>query len=76
MAKVLANRIKTAAPTVISSTKAYGIPGRDISDIISIIRDTVEYMGKAGGIILSVDLIGLSTPSFFAHWRSLCSERE
>lgn len=56
LAKVLANRIKRAAPTVISSTQAYGIPGRDISDIISTIRDTVEYMGKAGGIILSVDL--------------------
>ena len=56
LTKVLANRIKTAAPTIVAPTQAYGIPGRDISDIIRTIRDTIECMGKDGGIILSMDL--------------------
>jgi len=57
LAKVLANRIKRVIGTVVGSTQAYSIPGRDISDTISSIRDTIEHIkGGRGGIVMSIDL--------------------
>lgn len=56
LAKVLANRIKRVAPTIISTTQSYGVPGRDIADAISTIRDVTEHMKKEQGIVLSLDL--------------------
>lgn len=56
--KILANRIKEVAGTIVSPSQAYSIKGRDITDTICTIRDVVEGMGKdgKGGWILSIDL--------------------
>lgn len=56
LAKILANRLKKVIGSIIAPTQAYSIPGRDIADIISTIRDVVSYMKEEGGILLSVDL--------------------
>lgn len=57
LARVLANRIKRVIGRVVGSTQAYSIPGRDIADTISSIRDTIDYMkGDIGGIVMSLDL--------------------
>ena len=57
LAKVLANRIKGVIGTVVGSTQAYSIPGRDIADTISSIRDTITHMkGNNIGIVASLDL--------------------
>ena len=57
LAKVLANRIKGVIGTVVGSTQAYSIPGRDIADTISSIRDTITHMkGNKIGIVASLDL--------------------
>ena len=57
LAKVLANRIKEVIGTVVGSTQAYSIPGRDIADTISSIRDTITYMKEnGGGVVVSLDL--------------------
>ena len=53
LARVLANRIKR----VIGNTQAYSIPGRDIADITSSIRDTIHHMKeRKWGIVMSLDL--------------------
>lgn len=54
--KILANRLKTVINSIIGPTQAYSIPGRDISDTINTIRDTVSCLNKEGGILLGVDL--------------------
>lgn len=41
--------------SIITSTQAYGIPGRDVADIICTIRDVVNHMKNEGGIVLSLD---------------------
>ena len=57
LAKVLANRLKEVIGTVVGSTQAYSIPGRDIADTISSIRDTIIHMKRnSGGVIASLDL--------------------
>lgn len=56
LAKILANRLKKVIGSIVAPTQAYSIPGRDIGDIISTIRDVVFYMKKEGGILLSLDL--------------------
>ncbi len=57
LARVLANRIKRVIGTVVGNTQAYSIPGRDIADTISSIRDTIEFMKEdKGGIVVSLDL--------------------
>ena len=57
LARVLANRVKQVIGKVVGSTQAYSIPGRDIADTISSIRDTIEYMKRdKGGIVVSLDL--------------------
>lgn len=58
LTKILTNRIKLVAGSIVSPSQAYSIVGRDIADIICTIRDVVESMGKdgKGGLILSVDL--------------------
>ena len=54
---MLANRIKGVIGTVVGSTQAYSIPGRDIADTISSIRDTITHMkGNDIGIVASLDL--------------------
>ena len=55
LAKALANRIKTVVRTIVSSTQAYSIPGRDIADTIGSVRDVVRHMKEEGGVVLSVD---------------------
>ena len=42
LARVLANRVKQVIGKVVGSTQAYSIPGRDIADTISSIRDIIE----------------------------------
>ncbi len=44
LAKVLANRLKKVLPTIISTTQAYGVQGKDILDTVQSIRDTMFYM--------------------------------
>ena len=57
LAKVLANRIKGVIGTVVGNTQAHSIPGRDIADTISSIRDVIAHMkGGNGGIVVSLDL--------------------
>lgn len=54
---MIANRIKRVIGMVVGSTHVYSIPGRDIADPISSIRDTIESMKKEkGGIVMSLDL--------------------
>ena len=55
LAKVLANRIKMVVGTIVSSTQAYSIPGRDIADTIGSVRDVVRHMKEEGGLVLCVD---------------------
>ena len=57
LAKVLANRMKEVIGTVVGRTQTYSIPGRDIADTISSIRDTITYMREnSEGIVVSLDL--------------------
>jgi len=57
IARVLANRMKRVIGSVVGSTQACSIPGRDIADTINRIRDTLDYMkGGIGGIVVSLDL--------------------
>ena len=57
LARVLANRIKGVIGTVVGNTQAYSIPGRDIADTVSSIRDTIQHMkAQNTGIVLSLDL--------------------
>uniref|UniRef100_A0A671TR16 Reverse transcriptase domain-containing protein n=1 Tax=Sparus aurata TaxID=8175 RepID=A0A671TR16_SPAAU len=57
LARVLAKRIKRVIGTVVENTQAYSIPGRDIADITSSIRDTIHHMKeRKGGIVMSLDL--------------------
>ena len=57
LARVMANRMKRVIGTVVGNTQAYSIPGRDIADTISSIRDTIHHMKSTkGGIVLSLDL--------------------
>lgn len=56
LTKIIANRLKTIIGTIISSSQAYSIPGRDITDIIHSVKDTVNKMTLKGGILLGVDL--------------------
>lgn len=60
LAKILANRMKGVIGMVVSQTQAYSIPGRDIADTTSSIRDVIEHMrGKAIGIMVNLDIIKL-----------------
>ncbi len=58
LAKILANRLKKVLPNIIQTNQAYAIPGRDITDTISSIRDVVSYMitEKKSGYVISLDL--------------------
>lgn len=57
LARVLSNRMKRVIGAVVGSTQAYSIPGRDISDTICSIRDTVNHMsGGVGVVLVSLDL--------------------
>ena len=57
LARVLSNRIKRVIGTVVGGTQAYSIPGRDISDTVSSIRDVFGHMKKeVGGVVVSLDL--------------------
>lgn len=57
LARVIANRIKRVIGTVVGNTQAYSIPGRDIADTVSSIRDTIQHMkGQGKGIVVSLDL--------------------
>ncbi len=58
LAKVLANRLKKVLPTIISTTQAYGVQGKDILDTVQSIRDTMFYMREKnkGGFLISLDL--------------------
>ena len=52
LVRVLANRVKQVIGKVVGSTQAYSIPGRDITDTISCIRDIIEYMKRdKGGVV-------------------------
>ncbi len=58
LAKVLANRLKKVLPTIISTTQAYGVQGKDILDTVQSIRDAMFYMREKnkGGHLISLDL--------------------
>ena len=58
LTRVFANRLKEVVGKVIGASQSYSIPGRDIADNISTIREVIKFMkhdGK-GGIVASVDL--------------------
>lgn len=44
LSKIISNRLKEVVGSIISSSQAYGIPGRDIADTIGTVRDMVEIM--------------------------------
>ncbi len=50
--------MKKVLPNIIQTNQAYAIPGRDITDTISSIRDVVSYMitEKKSGYVISLDL--------------------
>ena len=58
IAKILANRLKKVLGSIISSTQAYSVPGRDIADIICTMRDVIHHMNNdgEGGFVLNIDL--------------------
>lgn len=56
LAKVLANRLREAAPTIIGHSQSYGMKGRDIADNILSTRCAIGAMADGGGVMLSVDL--------------------
>ena len=56
LAKVLANRLKSVIASIINWSQAYSIPGRDITDTILSVKETINHMTKQGGIYLGVDL--------------------
>ena len=55
--KIFANRFKSVIHTIVSPTQAYSVPGREVTDIISTIRDVVEFLKFTNkeGIVLSID---------------------
>ncbi|CAJ1079165.1 pol-like protein [Xyrichtys novacula] len=56
LTKILANRLKQVSGSIINSTQSYSIPGRDISDSILTIKETIHNMQKDKGFLLSIDL--------------------
>lgn len=58
LTKILANRVKYVIKDIISSTQAYALPGRDISDTLMSIRDTIHFFknSRNGGVVLNLDL--------------------
>uniref|UniRef100_A0A3B3DIN6 Reverse transcriptase domain-containing protein n=1 Tax=Oryzias melastigma TaxID=30732 RepID=A0A3B3DIN6_ORYME len=57
LATILAGRMREVIPSILSSTQAYGVPGRDIADVILSLRYSVEHMAWSGGNLLSVDFV-------------------
>lgn len=53
--KILANRLKLVIGTIVSSSQAYGIPQRNISDTILSINQTIQTMVQTQGLFLNVD---------------------
>lgn len=53
LAKLLANRLKQIMPNIITTNQAYGVKGKDISDVTMSIKDTIRYMGEKDGISLT-----------------------
>lgn len=58
LAKIMANRLKKVIPNIITTNQAYGVLNRDISDIVTNIRDLMWYMKEKGegGYLISIDL--------------------
>lgn len=56
LSKIIANGFKEVVGSIISSSQAYGIPGRDIADTIGTARDMVEIMNTQGGILVAIDI--------------------
>uniref|UniRef100_A0A3P9PCI2 Reverse transcriptase domain-containing protein n=1 Tax=Poecilia reticulata TaxID=8081 RepID=A0A3P9PCI2_POERE len=53
--KTLANRLKSVIGTLISSSQAYGIPQRNISDTVLSINHIIQSMVSSQGIFLNID---------------------
>lgn len=58
LAQVLANRLKKVLLDVFTTTKSYAVEGRDITDVVLGIWDTLYYMGdfKRQSYLVSIDL--------------------
>lgn len=57
LASVLAGRLREVIPSIVSSKHAYGVPGRDIANVLLSLRHTIDYMEHSGGILLCVDFV-------------------
>ena len=44
LAKVIANRVKSALGSVIHPDQTCAVPGRQISDSLALLRDTIAYV--------------------------------
>lgn len=57
LAKLLANRLKQIMPNIITTNQAYGVKGKDISDVTMSIKDTIRYMRdkSKGGYVINLD---------------------
>lgn len=58
LTKILANRVKLVIDEIVSITQAYAIPGRDISETLMSLRDTIYHINTdcQEGILLNLDL--------------------
>ena len=57
LAKILANKIKTVIHQLIGHTQSYSIPGRDITDSIITVKDTIRTMAGGAGVWIGIDLM-------------------
>uniref|UniRef100_A0A3B3D7A0 Reverse transcriptase domain-containing protein n=1 Tax=Oryzias melastigma TaxID=30732 RepID=A0A3B3D7A0_ORYME len=55
LASVFAGRMREVIPSFLSSTQAYGVPGRDIVDVILSLRYSVGHTAQS--VVLSVDFV-------------------
>lgn len=56
LTKMLVNRMKHVIASIVGDTQAYSIPGRNISDSILTVKDTVRMLSTGQGIWLGIDL--------------------
>lgn len=50
LAKALANRLKSVIASITNWSQVYSIPGRDITDTILSVKETINHMTEQGGI--------------------------
>lgn len=57
LAKILSARLKTALEEIINADQTCSVPGRSINQNLTLIRDTLDYIGKTEetGILMNLD---------------------